>query len=266
MTESIKELRIICQKSRESEFYYSGWVDRNLYRKVSIYFTKLFLKVGISANQTTIMSFFILVIAGVFFALGKPWHWIIGALLVYLFDVLDRVDGEIARYNKSASTRGGYLDGITYFLGWLFVLACMSFGLYSSLRHISVFILGFLAVASFLLFYVLQWLEYHILHERGLLPQAIRNTSSEKPKETGSTIISLGRTAFSFYASAMTILAVSIIDYFLSPAGGGYIPLIGSLAINARYLYFAHYGIGMLVAVVARIFYTIRGRVKVQPI
>ena len=266
MTESIKELRIICQKSRESEFYYSGWVDRNLYRRVSIYFTKLFLKIGISANQATIMSFFILVIAGVFFLLGKPWHWIIGALLIYLFDILDRVDGEIARYNKSASVRGGYLDGATYFLGWPFVLACMSFGLYSSLQHISVFMLGFLTVVSFLLFYALQWLEYHILHERGLLPQAVRNTSSEKPKETDSTIISLGRTAFSFYASAITILVVSIVDYFLSPTTGGYIPLMGSLAINARYLYLAIYGVAMLVAVIARIFYTIRGGIKLRQI
>jgi len=253
MVESIKELRIICQKSRENEFYYKDWVERNLYRRVSIYFTKLFLKLGISANQTTIMSFFILVIAGVLFILGKPWQWIIGALLIYLFDVLDRVDGEIARYHKSASTRGGYLDGVVYFLGWPFVLACMSFGLYNSLQHISVFILGFLALVSFLLFYVLQWLEYRLLHERGLLAQAIRNIGTEKPEGKGSTLISLGRTVFSFYASWMTILAVSIVDYFLSPATGGYIPLAGSLAINARYLYFALYGIGMLVAVIIRI-------------
>jgi len=264
MVESIKELRIICQKSRENEFYYKGWVERNLYRRVSIYFTKLFLKLGISANQTTIMGFLTVVIAGVLFILGKPWYWIIGALLIYLFDVLDRVDGEIARYHKSASTRGEYLDGVVYFLGWPFVLACMSFGLYNSLQHISVFILGFLALVSFLLFYALQWLEYRILHERGLLAQAIRNTGTEKPEGKGSTIINLGRTAFSFYASWITILTVSLVDYFLSPAAGGYILFTGSLVVNARYLYFALYGIGMLVAVITRIVYTIRVGVKLR--
>ncbi len=264
MVESIKELRIICQKSRENEFYYKGWVERNVYRRVSIYFTKLFLKIGISANQTTIISFLMLVVAGVFFVLGEPWHWIIGALLIYLFDILDRVDGEIARYNKSASTKGGYLDGIAYFLGWPLVLVCMSFGLYSSLQHISVFILGFLAVVSFLLFYALQWLEYHLLHESGLLPQVITNIASEKPEGKGSTITSLGRTVYSFCASEMMILAVSLIDYFLSPATYGYISLTGSLEVNARYLYLALYGVGMLVAVILRIINNLRSGIELR--
>ena len=267
MVESIKELRIICQKSREDEFYYLGWVERNLHRGVSVYITKLFLKLGISANQTTILGFLILVAAGIFFFIpGKPWQWIVGSVMIYLFDVLDRVDGEIARYNKSASIRGKYLDAIAYFIGWPFVLICMSFGLYNVLQHVSVFILGFLALVSFLLFYALQWLEYRILHDRGSLQHAIKNTATEEPEGKATSLMSLGRVAFSFYASPMTIMAVSIIDLFLSPATGGYITLTGSLVISARYIYLAIYGAGMLVAVIIRISYYFRGGFKPKQI
>ena len=263
MTESIKELRIICQKSREGEFYYLGWVERNLHRGVSVYITKLFLRLGISANQTTIFSFLILVAAGIFFFIpGKPWQWIVGSVMIYLFDVLDRVDGEIARYNKSASIRGKYLDAITYFIGWPFVLICMSFGLYNVLQHVSVFIVGFLVLASFLLSYALQWLPHRILHEEGSLQHTIKNTATEEPEGKATSLMSLGRAAFSFYTSPITIMAVSIIDLFLSPTTGGYILFTGSLVVNARYLYFALYGIGMLVAVIIRISYTLRSELE----
>lgn len=263
MVESIKELRIICQKSREGEFYYLGWVERNLHRGVSIYITKLFLKLRISANQTTILGLLILVAAGTFFFIpGKPWQWIVGSAMIYFFDVFDRVDGEIARYNKSASLRGKYLDVITYFIGWPFVLICMSFGLYSVIQHVSVFIIGFLAVTSFLLFYALQWLPHRILHEEGSTHQAIKNTATEEPEGQATSLMNLGRTAFSFYTLPMTIMAVSIIDYLLSPIAGGYITLMGSLAINARYLYLVIYGAGMLVAMILRISYALRGKLE----
>lgn len=263
MAESISELRKICQDTRESGFYYRSWVEKNIYRGVSIYFTKLFLKIGISANQTTVVAFLVMIAAGILFAFGDPRYWVIGALLLFAYSILDRVDGELARYNRSASTKGAYLESVTYYLAWPFVLACMSFGIYSAIHTITAFIVGFLAVVSSLLFSSLEWLKYHIFDESGLLTKAIENDVGNS-KQQGSIVLRLGRLIYTFYASELAILVVSLIDYFLSPDTGGYIPLVASLEANARYLYLSIYGIAMFVAVIVRISYNLRSGVRLR--
>jgi len=71
-SESIKELRKICQESRYENEGGMPWFERIFFRRISIYFTKLLLKMGISANQATLISFFIGIIGGSFFCFWRP--------------------------------------------------------------------------------------------------------------------------------------------------------------------------------------------------
>ena len=108
-SEPIKELRDICQYSKADRDKFH-WFTLYFHRSISIYFTKIFLKIGISANQATLIDFFIGIVGGTFFAFGDPKYWAVGVFMFYLAQIFDRVDGEVARYNKSASAAGEYLD------------------------------------------------------------------------------------------------------------------------------------------------------------
>ena len=72
-------------------------------------FTPLLLKIykGFTANQVSILSFFVALISSLFFILG---HAIIGGLLILLSSVLDYSDGQIARLKLMASRFGHFVD------------------------------------------------------------------------------------------------------------------------------------------------------------
>lgn len=81
-------------------------------RPVSYYPAWLFIKIGVSANTVTCLSF-ILGLAGLaFIALGSYTNMAIGASLLLIHYFLDRVDGSVARATGTSSKFGGYLDGL----------------------------------------------------------------------------------------------------------------------------------------------------------
>lgn len=86
-------------------------------RPVSFYPTWLFLRLGISANQTSFIGLVIGITGCVFLFFGSYWAAITGAILInvsYLFDV---ADGNIARSKDSCTKYGQYIDDLaTYIL------------------------------------------------------------------------------------------------------------------------------------------------------
>lgn len=79
-------------------------------RPVSFYPTWLFLRLGISANQTTLIGLIVGIIGCVFLAFGSYWSVITGAALVNIAFLLDVMDGNVARYSSSSTRYGDYLD------------------------------------------------------------------------------------------------------------------------------------------------------------
>ncbi len=86
-------------------------------RPISFYPTWLFLKLGISANQTTYIGLIIGVIGCVFLAFGSYWAAIVGAALLNIKFLFDVIDGNVARCTNSCSKYGQYIDGMgTYII------------------------------------------------------------------------------------------------------------------------------------------------------
>ena len=125
--EPIKELRNICNKNEKEH-----WYVRCIMRGISIYPTKLFLKIGISANQTTLLSMIIGIIAGVFLAIGEYWYSITGALLFNLWLLFDLVDGQIARYNGTSSALGSAIDSMNSDICYAILFVSVGIGVYDS--------------------------------------------------------------------------------------------------------------------------------------
>lgn len=67
----------------------------------------------LTPNQLTLVSFFIGLIAAIFFSKGDYFSLVIGAVLVQLSFVVDCMDGQYARYSKKFSDFGAWLDRIS---------------------------------------------------------------------------------------------------------------------------------------------------------
>jgi len=85
-------------------------------RPISFYLTYVFLKLNISANQATYFSIFIGFIGCGFIVSGNYSFRIIGALLMNLWIILDCVDGNIARFKKTFSKYGEFIDALNGYL------------------------------------------------------------------------------------------------------------------------------------------------------
>lgn len=87
-----------------------GFVDRHFNRKISGALTRIFLKLGFSANAITIVSLAIGLLAAACLALGSYAAGVIGALLFQLSAIVDCCDGEVARLTFTESSFGERLD------------------------------------------------------------------------------------------------------------------------------------------------------------
>ncbi len=106
--ESIKQLRKKCQDKGDGRFY-ADWTE-HMPRFFSIYLTKIFLSIGISANQITILSIILGLLTGILLGLGKPFFVILAALVIFVVPILDCSDGEVSRYRGKNSYSGEYFD------------------------------------------------------------------------------------------------------------------------------------------------------------
>ena len=106
--EPVSELRKMVFKPQTN--YRSPWYSRKITRKISVYFTWLFLHTNITANQVTLLQNLVGFLG--FFLLCCPhigWS-LLGIVMIQLGFILDNSDGEIARYRKTTSVNGIFMD------------------------------------------------------------------------------------------------------------------------------------------------------------
>lgn len=140
--ESIKRLREICQPKSSKKIPYT----EQFYRKFSIYPTKFLLsKTNISANQVTVFSILVGILAGVFFSFGKSWTMLIGAVLLNGWYFIDHLDGEIAKYRRTSSLTGQYFDLMNHYIVHPIVFFGLGIGLYFQYEWLWLIYAGFLA-------------------------------------------------------------------------------------------------------------------------
>jgi len=80
-------------------------------RKISPYFTKLFIALGISANQVSILGILIGILSAILLISGTS-SMLVGCLLYQLWNLFDSIDGEIARVRNVKTLSGKYLETI----------------------------------------------------------------------------------------------------------------------------------------------------------
>ena len=82
---------------------------------------------------------------------------IIGVLLLQVGQVLDSMDGNLARYRNITTLRGGFLDRILDGLGFVFVMSSFSWYTYQNYNESCYLVLGPMAAAFYLVVCYSYW-------------------------------------------------------------------------------------------------------------
>ena len=135
--ESIKNLRWICQGKGKGG---GRWYTNVVLRKISIYFTWLFLLTPITANQITVLRLVFGLASAALFSIGNAWFFLIGTISLQFSEVLDCCDGEVARYRRQTSATGGYLDPVLGTVVIPFLFIGITFGAAKSFPNSSNFV------------------------------------------------------------------------------------------------------------------------------
>jgi hypothetical protein len=97
-------------------------------RKISKLFTWLAVRLKMTPNQVTLISFGIGLLSAYEFSKGSFWAIFAGAVLLQLSIIIDCVDGELARYTRQFSQLGAWLDAITDRIKEYLVFFALAYG------------------------------------------------------------------------------------------------------------------------------------------
>jgi len=130
-------------------------IGKYLMRRISKIFTTILLKTPISANQITIFGFMLYITAASFFAKGGVTLCAFGAFFLFIGNILDFVDGEVARAKNTCSDFGYWLDVIVDRIGQVLIILGIFLGQYTYLKINNILFIGWLSVFNIIIIEIL---------------------------------------------------------------------------------------------------------------
>ena len=118
-------------------------------RKFSKLFTWLAVRLKMTPNQVTLISFAVGLLSAYEFSRGDFWSIFIGAVLLQLSIIIDCVDGELARYTRQFSQLGAWLDAITDRIKEYLVFFALAYGAAKDGRDLWVPAMGMMLFQTF---------------------------------------------------------------------------------------------------------------------
>ena len=201
----ISGLKKICQNVLTEK---DDWYERIIVRKISIYLSRVFIVIGASANLVTALSFIAGMIGVVLIGLQLPWIVLCGCVMLQFWYLLDKCDGEVARYwkykinNRVAKSKlesdlsGVFLDYILHYIVHSLVFVSIGFGLYQKYNNIYTLGLCFSAALSMIFInLIIQCKDSIILNKLRILKV---NMDFDKNSETETRQLSFMLKMFSF--------------------------------------------------------------------
>ena len=119
--------------------------DYYILRPLSFPLTWLAAKAGLTANQVTFITVLISAAGCVLLAHGTRFGLVTGGILIAVFNLVDCVDGNLARMNPSPSKRGAFLDSTAGYPYWM-AYGAAGIGLYRMGQGELYLLAGFLAL------------------------------------------------------------------------------------------------------------------------
>jgi hypothetical protein len=118
-------------------------------RKFSKLFTWAAVRLKMTPNQVTLISFAVGLYSAYQFSRGSFWSIFAGALLLQLSIIIDCVDGELARYTRQFSQLGAWLDAITDRIKEYLVFFALAYGAAKDGRDLWIPAMGMMLFQTF---------------------------------------------------------------------------------------------------------------------
>jgi phosphatidylglycerophosphate synthase len=105
----IATLREICHRGKLEKDRRSWYAAS---RGIAIYITWVLIHTGVTANQVTLLTVTLSLAGALMLAAAPTWLALCGACTMLTYHLLDKVDGDVARYRRTFSIVGVYLDEV----------------------------------------------------------------------------------------------------------------------------------------------------------
>lgn len=107
--------------------------SRFIIRPLSFLITYLFLKLNISATTVSVISIFISLMGSLFLSFNSDLFRLLGVIFIEFWLILDCVDGNIARFTKTASEKGEFFDSVSGYFTFSFVFLSLGIAAFHTL-------------------------------------------------------------------------------------------------------------------------------------
>lgn len=129
---------------RGTDQFGGSWWEHILLKPFTYKLTFLFANyTKFTPNQITMMSLIFGLMSAYSFLKGTWYYLIIGAILFECSFILDYTDGRIARLKGLKSIFGAYLDIISDFTKYFFIILCLAYGQYLVTNDVSFLLYGY---------------------------------------------------------------------------------------------------------------------------
>jgi phosphatidylglycerophosphate synthase len=143
---TLSDMRSVAFGQDESPSY-------KVFRKVSIYFSYISVRLRISANSLTWLWLLAMVGASLSISLGIGWgHRLLAIILVLIYFIFDCADGEVARVTQTSSTTGSNLERLFHWISDQLLIVGVTIGLFRSMGQVSTLMLGLACLGSHCIF------------------------------------------------------------------------------------------------------------------
>jgi phosphatidylglycerophosphate synthase len=169
----IFEMREKCQRSREKV---DTWYGINIARRISIYVTWLFVSCGMNAMSATTLFVASGFLASGLLMSGREPFFLMGAVALHIWYILDHVDGEVARWNNETSYTGMYYDLLCHYIIHPIAFFSVGIGLFVATSNFAFVLAGSIAAFGSVMMGAVDDLKDLVVLGAGPLPGAAAGT------------------------------------------------------------------------------------------
>ena len=159
----MNKLKDVAYKKNKDMPRYAVLITHN----ISIHLVRLLSRTPITPNQVTLLSVLMGILSGLSFSQYSPLRYLLGAILLEFYYVLDASDGQLARIKNQSSLTGAYFDYISNHIIHSLVFLSIGYGLFCYTSSILYLISGISAAWGILFMYGVHDARYSVLYNSG---------------------------------------------------------------------------------------------------
>lgn len=221
---SIKELRRVCQNSKEAPSWRTQSAEGRINRIFSIYLTWIFVHFSFfSPNLITLLGTLIYLGGACFFISNGITLQITGLVLIFLSFVLDACDGEVARWKPVSGGLGGlYIEPVSHDIMYAFFFLPLGIGALFAAGTPYPLIAAFLASASKLVFRLLECRQDLIWARKKMADIVPETVQAKTPNFVFYTVYRNFSTNTGMFFVLIVAVILRRIDWFLYTYAAAY--------------------------------------------